>query len=46
MITEGILNEFDDVPLDDDSFLTNQVYRVVFGNNIINVNGKYVPPYL
>ena len=45
MVTDGALEEYDDVALHDESFKQNQIYRVVVVTRaeIVNVLGKYIP---
>ena len=44
MVVEGVLEKIDDVPLDCKDFFPDDIYKCVFGNEIIDVRGKYVPP--
>ena len=41
MVTEGVLEKFDDVRLDCKDFLPDDIYICVFGNEIVDVHGKY-----
>ena len=41
MVTEGVLEKFDDVCLDCKDFLSDDIYTCVFGNEIVDVHGKY-----
>ena len=43
MVTEGVLENFDDVCLVCNDFLPDDIHTCVFGNEIVRVHGKYVP---
>ena len=42
MIDDGALWQYDDIPLYDNSYQPKQIYRIVAGNEIVAVHGKYI----
>jgi hypothetical protein len=46
MIDDGALWQYDDIPLDGNSYQSKQIYRIVPGNEIVAVHGKYIPHWV
>lgn len=46
MIEDGALWQYDDIALNDKSYDAKQIYRVVNGNAIVAVHGKYKPHWV
>ena len=43
MVTGSLLKKYGDADFNDKSFKWNQIYRVVTGDNVVDVHGKLIP---
>ena len=43
MVEPGVLEKYADITFDNKAFKSDHMYKVVFGNDIVGVHGKFIP---